>query len=106
MKANYAGRFNRYSGQTFETLGNEPAAHGTAIVRTRLRNPTGEDVDLTYRLHPAAAGWRIVDIYLKGTVSELALRRSEYAAVLQRDGFDSLLRIVEERITELSVGKE
>jgi len=106
MKANYAGRFNGFSGQAFETLGNEPGAHGTAIVRTRLHNPTGENVDLIYRLRPAPAGWRIIDIYLKGTVSELALRRSEYSVVLQRDGFDSLLKTVEARIAELSAGKE
>jgi phospholipid transport system substrate-binding protein len=106
MKANYAGRFVGYSGQSFETLGNEPAAHGTALVRTRLDNPSGENVDLTYRLRSIAPGWRIIDIYLKGTVSELALRRSEYSAVLQRDGFDSLLKVVEARIAELSAGKE
>jgi phospholipid transport system substrate-binding protein len=106
MKANYAGRFVGYSGQSFETLGREPGAHGTAVVRTRLHNPSGEDVDLTYRLRSIAPGWRIIDIYLKGTVSELALRRSEYAAVLQREGFDTLLRVVEGRIAELSSGKE
>ena len=36
-------------------------------------------------------GWRIVDIYLNGTVSELALRRSEYSALIQREGFEALL---------------
>ena len=106
MKANYAGRFNRFSGQSFETLGNEPGAHGTAIVRTRLHNPAGEDVDLNYRLRTTPAGWRTIDIFLKGTVSELALRRSEYAAVLRREGFDALLKIVEGRIAELAAGKE
>jgi phospholipid transport system substrate-binding protein len=106
MKANYAGRFNGYAGQQFETLGSESGAHGTMVVRTRLRNPAGEDVDLTYRLRSTAAGWRIIDIFLKGTVSELALRRSEYSAVLERDGFDSLLKVVEARIAEVASGKE
>jgi len=106
MKANYAGRFVGYSGQSFETLGNEPGAHGTAIVRTRLHNPAGEDIDLTYRLRSIAPGWRIIDIYLKGTVSELALRRSEYSAVLERDGFDALLKVVEARIADLAADNQ
>jgi phospholipid transport system substrate-binding protein len=103
-KANYAGRFDRRSDVHFRTLGSEPAAHGTVIVRTELLNPEGENVHLNYRLRSTPAGWKIIDIYLKGTVSELALRRSEYSAVLQRDGFDMLLRSVEGRIAELSTG--
>jgi phospholipid transport system substrate-binding protein len=106
MKANYAGRFTGYTGQQFDTLGSESGAHGTMVVRTRLRNPSGEDVDLIYRLRSTTAGWRIIDIFLKGTVSELALRRSEYSAVLERDGFDSLLKVVEARIADLASGKE
>jgi phospholipid transport system substrate-binding protein len=46
-------------------------------------------------------GWRIVDIYLNGTVSELALRRSEYSALIQREGFKALLAKLDERINDL-----
>jgi phospholipid transport system substrate-binding protein len=103
-KANYAGRLDHYSGQSFEILGHEPAPNETMVVRTRLQDPGGEDVDLTYRLHNASGGWRIVDIYLKGTVSELALRRSEYASVLKRDGFGALLVSVNQKIVDLAAG--
>jgi phospholipid transport system substrate-binding protein len=41
--------------------------------------------------------WRIIDVYLSGTVSELASRRSEFAAVLQRDGADGLVHLLEQR---------
>lgn len=102
--ANYAGRFNRYSGQTFETLGDEPGAHETVVVRTRLVNPTDEDVDLIYRLHETDESWKIIDVYLKGTVSELALRRSEYSSVLRREGFTALIDAVNRRIADLAAG--
>lgn len=105
MVANYAGRFKGDTGQRFETLGEEPAAQGTVLVRTRVVDPAGENVDLSYRLRRTPAGWRIIDVYLKNRVSELALRRSDFTALLGREGFAALVASVEEKIAELRAGK-
>ena len=99
--SNYAGRFVGYTGERFETIGNEPAARDTIMVLTRVEVPNDEDVDLNYRLRETPEGWRIIDIYLKGTVSELALRRSEYSSTLKRDGFEKLASAIDEKIAEL-----
>jgi phospholipid transport system substrate-binding protein len=105
LAANWAGRFDRYSGQTFEALGAEPSAFDTMMVRTRLVNPGDENVDLNYRLHKIEPGWRVVDVVLKGTVSELALRRSDYTAVIDRAGFEALATYLREKIAALAAGK-
>jgi phospholipid transport system substrate-binding protein len=102
MIANYAGNFDGYSGQSFETLGEEQSTHGTMLVRTRLVEPDGEATQLNYRLRPVDGEWKIIDVYLNGTVSELALRRSEYSSLIQREGFDSLLVALNQKITTLS----
>jgi len=101
MAANYAGRFTDYDGHRFETLGDEPAGSGTRLVRTQLVIPGDEDVQLNYRMREEDGEWRIIDVFLNGTVSEVALRRSEYAAVLKRDGVDELFSVVEQKIEEL-----
>src|SRR5262245_50625806 len=98
MIANYAGRFDGYSGQSFQTVGEEPSAQGTVLVRTRLVEPQGEGVQLNYRLHPINGGWKIIDVYLNGTVSELALRRSEYASLIQREGWNAVIAALDQRI--------
>jgi len=103
--ASYAGRFDGYSGQHFETEGAEPAAHETILVRTRLVLPEDEDVRLNYRLRQASQGWQVVDVYLNGTVSELALRRSEYSSVLQREGFETLVAHLDEKVEDLRSGE-
>ena len=36
-------------------------------------------------------GWLIADIYLDGAISEVATRRSEFAAILKADGVDGLI---------------
>ncbi len=100
--ANYAGRFDGYSGQSFETLDQVPSTHGTILVKTRLNDPDGEVVRLNYRLRPVNGGWKIIDVYLNGTVSELALRRSEYSSLIKRQGFKALLGALDERIDTLA----
>jgi len=100
--ANYAGNFDGYSGQTFETQGEEESTHGTMIVRSRLVDPNGEATQLNYRLRPVDGEWKIIDVYLNGTVSELALRRSEYSSLIQREGLDSLIVALNQKITNLS----
>ena len=99
--ANYAGRFTGYTGEEFVTVGTEEAARGTRVVLTKILIPDEEDVELNYRMIERDGAWRVVDVFLNGTVSELALRRSEYSAALKRDGFEQLIASVETKIEDL-----
>ena len=103
--ANFAANFDRYTGQTFELLGEEAAASGTRLVRTRVVTPGAGNVAFAYRLRAVGDRWAIVDVYLKGTVSELALRRSEYASALERQSFDALLAMIRGKIDDLAAGR-
>jgi phospholipid transport system substrate-binding protein len=95
----YATRFDGYDNERFETLGVEPSIAGTVIVRSVLHT-TNEDVHLDYRLRPTPAGYRVIDVYLSGTVSELALRRAEYTSVFERDGFEALVSALERKVSD------
>jgi len=99
--ANYAGRFTDFTGEQFVTLGVEDAARDTELVLTKIIVPNGDDVQLNYRVIRRDGQWRVIDVYLNGTVSELALRRSEYSAALKRDGFEQLVASVETKIEDL-----
>lgn len=96
--ATYAERMTDFTGQVFEVLRVEPSQRETAVVYTRVVTPKEEPIAINYRMRQNGAGWRIIDVYLNGTVSELALRRSEYAAVLQRDGFETLVASIDDKI--------
>lgn len=97
--ATYADRFDA-AGVGLEVLGSEPSARETVLVRTHILPPDDEPVAVDYRTQEKDGDWRIVDVYLNGTVSELALRRSEYSEVIQRDGFQSLVETLERRIAD------
>ena len=95
-KVKLADQFNAYSGQTFALKGERPASRGTVIVMSAVVRPGKDDVRLDFRLRPDGESWLIIDIYGKGKVSEVALRRSEYAAILQKSGIEGLISSVDE----------
>jgi phospholipid transport system substrate-binding protein len=95
----YATRFDGYDNERFETLGEEPSIAGTVIVRSVIHT-SDEDIHLDYRLRSTPAGFRVIDVYLSGTVSELALRRAEYTSVLEREGFDALVAALEKKVSD------
>jgi phospholipid transport system substrate-binding protein len=95
----YATRFDGYDNERFETVGEEASIAGTTIVRSVL-HATDQDVHLDYRLRPTPSGFRVIDVYLDGTVSELALRRAEYTSVFERSGFDALVSELEKKISD------
>ena len=98
---NYASNFDGYDGQHFETLGVEPAARGTLLVKTELVQPNDDDVRFDYRLRKSDGTWRIIDVALDGKISEITLRRSEYGSVVKREGFAKLVEALEAKIAKL-----
>jgi phospholipid transport system substrate-binding protein len=103
--ANYAANIDKNAGQHWELLGEERSEHDTVLVRGRVIGGTTAPVDLTYRLHATPKGPRIIDVELKNTVSELALRRADFTSVVARDGFDALLNTLRIRIADLAAGR-
>jgi len=93
----YASRFKAYAGEKFDVDSAEPSSRGTVVVRTRIVPTSDDPVAINYRMRSRAGHWQAIDVYLNGTVSELALRRSEYTAALKRDGFEKLLASLREK---------
>ena len=101
----YAGRFDDYDGESFRTVSETPAPRGTVLVNTELVKSNGKTVRLNYLMRPTDAGWRIVDVFLKGVYSELAVKRAEYTAVIRRKGVDGLLVAIEDKIASHESGQ-
>lgn len=99
--ATYANRFDDYSGEKFEVLPETSQANGGVIVRTRLIKGNGEPVTLNYLMRDSGGKWQIIDVFLSGTISELATRRSEFTSILRRDGPQGLLQVLDKRVAAL-----
>jgi phospholipid transport system substrate-binding protein len=104
--ATYAGRFASYDGERFETLGVDDGGFATLIVHSRIVEKSGQITPLDYRMRQTPDGqWRIIDVLLNGTVSELALRRADWTAVIKREGFTALMKALEQKISDQGQGK-
>lgn len=84
--ATYANRFDGYSGERFEVEPRSEARSSGRIVHTKLLPSTGEPITLNYLMRGSGDSWKIVDVYLTGTISELATRRSEFSVILKAGG--------------------
>jgi phospholipid transport system substrate-binding protein len=100
----YANRFDDYGGERFEVSPNPAANPSGVIVNSWLVKSNGEKETLNYLLRQDTGSWKVIDVYLSGTVSELATRRAEFAAVLQHDGADGLVQMIERRTAALRAG--
>lgn len=100
--ATYANRFNGYSGEEFRIIGEKTPRKGNRLVESELIKSDGEAIKLNYLLRQTKEGWRVIDVFLKGTISELATKRSEYSSMLANQGFDGLMAIFKRKIAGLN----
>jgi phospholipid transport system substrate-binding protein len=98
--ATYADRFDDYSGQRFEPVGEQELKRGSVLVRTRLIRPGKDPVQLDYVLARLNDRWMIVNVVADG-VSDLAVKRVEYGSVMEKEGFEDLLGRLKEKVASL-----
>ena len=99
--ASYAHNFKDYSGESFVFDSEEETTRGGVVVHSHLVIPDDKPVKFDYMLKEKGNSWRIINIIANG-VSDLALKRSEYTVILQREGFDALITKINEKIANYS----
>ena len=99
--ATYAARFDGYSGERFEVEPTAEARNTGRIVHTKLLQANGEPITLNYLLRGSGENWKVVDVYLTGTISELATRRTEFGAILKSGGPSALIESLRQQSEKL-----
>jgi phospholipid transport system substrate-binding protein len=101
VTAVYAERFDKYAGERLEVVGEQPTAYGT-IVKTQIIKSDGEPVTLNYLMVNGNGGPQIGDVYLSGTISELAARRADFASTLRTQGVPGLIAALNNKALTLA----
>lgn len=102
--ANYASRFNGYSGQSFVTVGERSDKNGRVLVQTRLERTKAAPIAIDYMLSPNKDGtFKVIDVFLDGKYSELSMRRSEFSPTLRDHGFAGLLSLLQNKVNHLEL---
>ncbi len=97
--ADYASQIKDYSGESFivDPQTTPESRGGGEIVKTKLLQPGGRTVSINYLVRNG----RVIDVYLNGTISDLATRRDEFASIIAAGGADGLIKRLQERTQSL-----
>jgi phospholipid transport system substrate-binding protein len=101
VSATYADRFDSYSGQQLQVIGAQPYATGV-IVETKIVETGSNPVTISYLMRRNGDVWQIADVYLDGTISQLATQRSEFQSILARQGVDGLISALNRKVDLLT----
>ena len=99
VAATYADQFDSYSGQQLQVTGERPYG-SDVMVETRIVKADGETTRLDYLMRQGSGG-RISDVYLDGSISQLAVHHSEFHSILQREGVDGLVMALNRKVNLL-----
>ncbi len=93
----FAKNFDDYSGQSFKIDLNVDTRGPDKLVRTHIVSPHDKTEDLTYRMRVAADGrWKVIDVYYKSSISQLAVWRSDFTATMNSGGGAALVKKIDE----------
>ena len=104
--ANYAANFTDYGGERLEVQGERPTQAGT-VVETEIIPPDDKPTGINFLLRPVdggsgGGGWKIADVFLDRTISELATRRSDFARTIQDEGVQGLIARLDAKTREIA----
>jgi phospholipid transport system substrate-binding protein len=97
VAATYADRFDTYSGEQLEVTGEQPFG-SDVVVQTKIVKSNGETTTLNYLMRQSQGAWQILDVYLDGTISQVAVQRSEYSSIVRREGVDGLVMALNRKV--------
>ena len=105
---NYAANFGADSGDKFVTLPDVRIIHVTSVenhvVDTEIVPKEGDPVKISYVMRLGDAGWRAVDVLQQGVISQAAVQRSDFRALLEAGGAAKLVESLTAKVRELSGG--
>lgn len=87
----YATNFDSWSGERFVIAPQIDARGGDRLVRTTLVTPGKADIPISYRLRASGGSWKIIDVFYRNSISQIATRRSDFATILAKQGSKALI---------------
>jgi phospholipid transport system substrate-binding protein len=100
----YVNNFDGFDGQRFEVAPTTRAVGNEQVVQTRIIPRTGDTHELDYVMRQTGSGWRAVDVLADGSISRVAVQRSDFRRLLERGGPQALANSLRSKSVDLSDG--
>ena len=103
--ASYVDSFDGFDGQHFEELPTtRPLPGGGQVVLTRIVARSGTSHELDYVMRETSGMWKVVDVLADGSISRVAVQRSDFRHLLDQGGAAALMASLERKTRDLSRG--
>lgn len=102
--ATYVANFDGYSGERLDTLPDSRSIGADQVVATQIVPSSGTPTRIDYVMRRGPAGWRAVDIYLNGTISQVAVQRSDFRSLIGTGDAGPLIASLQRKVADLSHG--
>jgi phospholipid transport system substrate-binding protein len=102
--ASYVANFNSYDGQQFRILPDLRAVGTRQVVTTEVTPRSGKPNRIDYVMLQNGPVWQAVDVLLDGTISQVAVQRSDFNSFISSGGAGALIAALRKKVTTLSGG--
>jgi phospholipid transport system substrate-binding protein len=97
----YSRRFGGYAGQAFTVTGAKPIGKKDILVSTKIARPSGPPILAGWRVREKNGAHKILDVVVAG-VSMVVTQRSEFRAVVSKQGVGGLIETLRMQVTKFS----
>jgi phospholipid transport system substrate-binding protein len=102
--ASYVANFDAFNGESFVIAPELRHVGKDVVVQTRIVSPAGENARLDYVMRENAGQWRVVDILLDGSISRVAVTRSDFRALLAGNDASGLIKSLRDKVAGFAAG--
>jgi phospholipid transport system substrate-binding protein len=103
--ASYVNSFDSYDGQRFEIAPDTRAVgNGEQVVDTKIIPRSGNGHQLDYVMRQVGDSWKVVDVLADGSISRVAVQRSDFHHLLSSGGPEALAESLRTKTVDLSDG--
>jgi len=102
--ASYVANFDSYGGEKLELLPESRNVGADQVVASQIVPANGTPTRIDYVMRRTSAGWRAVDVLLNGSISRVAVQRSDFRSLLGSGDATPLIQSLQRKIADLSGG--
>lgn len=100
--ASYVANFDTFDGEQFRVLPGLRAVGQLQVVQTEIVRRSKGPVKINFVMRNVGAAWRIVDVLLDGTISQVAVQRSDFSSLLTSGNATALIAALKKKVATLS----
>ena len=102
--SSYLSSFSAFNGERLEVLPENRAIGADQVVATQIVPAGAAPTRIDYVMRQTPGGWRAVDVLLNGSISRVAVQRSDFRSLLDQGSASRLIANLQGKVAELSGG--